>query len=73
MPPMNATQPSTTDPMLSLVLQGRAKAKFVQLYLDQATTPELGGAINEAVATLYAGTGTPQSVVDAIQAAAKAQ
>ena len=56
--------------MLSLVLEGRAKAEFVQLYLDQATTPELGGAINEAVATLYAGTGTPESVVQAIQAAA---
>ena len=28
-------------------------------------------AINEAVATLYAGTGTPESVVEAIQAAAK--
>jgi hypothetical protein len=56
--------------MLSLVLEGRAKAKFVQLYLDQATTPELGGAINEAVSTLYGADGTPQSVVDAIQAAA---
>lgn len=59
--------------MLSLVLEGRAKAKFVQLYLDQATTPELGGAINEAVATLYAGTGTPQSVAEAINAAASGQ
>lgn len=70
LPTTNGSEASTTDPMLSLVLEGRAKAKFVQLYLDQATTPELGGAINEAVATLYAGTGTPQSVVDAIQAAA---
>ena len=41
------------------MLEGRAKATFVQLYLDQATTPELGGAINDAVAALYAGTGTP--------------
>ena len=56
---------------MPLVLEGRAKAKFVQLYLDQATSPELGGAINEAVATLYAGTGTPETVVQAIQAAAK--
>jgi len=55
------------------VLDGRAKAKFVQLYLDQATTPELGGAINEAVATLYAGTGTPESVAQAINAAAAGQ
>jgi raffinose/stachyose/melibiose transport system substrate-binding protein len=73
LPTTNGSEPSTTDPMLSQVLEGRAKAKFVQLYLDQATTPELGGAINEAVATLYAGTGTPESVVEAIQAAAGGQ
>ncbi len=71
LPTTNGSEASTTDPMLSLVLEGRAKAKFVQLYLDQATTPELGGAINEAVATLYGGDGTPQSVVEAIQAAAQ--
>jgi len=70
LPTTNGSEASTTDPMLSLVLEGRAKAKFVQLYLDQATTPELGGAINEAVATLYAGTGTPESVAQAINAAA---
>jgi raffinose/stachyose/melibiose transport system substrate-binding protein len=73
LPTTNGSEASTTDPMLSLVLDGRAKANFVQLYLDQATTPELGGAINEAVATLYAGTGTPESVVEAIQAAAGGQ
>jgi raffinose/stachyose/melibiose transport system substrate-binding protein len=73
LPTTNGSEPSTTDPMLTLVLEGRSKAKFVQLYLDQATTPELGGAINEAVATLYAGTGTPESVVQAISAAAAGQ
>jgi raffinose/stachyose/melibiose transport system substrate-binding protein len=73
LPTTVGSEASTTDPMLSLVLEGRAKAKFVQLYLDQATTPELGGAINDAVATLYAGTGTPQSVVDAISKAAAGQ
>ncbi len=70
LPTTIGSEASTTDPMLSLVLEGRAKATFVQLYLDQATTPELGGAINEAVATLYAGTGTPASVAEAIDAAA---
>ena len=73
LPTTNGSEASTTDPMLTLVLEGRSKAKFVQLYLDQATTPELGGAINEAVATLYAGTGTPESVVKAISAAAAGQ
>ncbi len=70
LPTTIGSEASTTDPMLSLVLEGRAEATFVQLYLDQATTPELGAAINEAVATLYAGTGTPASVAEAIDAAA---
>ena len=70
LPTTVGSEKSTTDPMLTQVLDGRAKAKFVQLYLDQATTPKLGGAINEAVATLYGGSGTPQSVADAISQAA---
>jgi raffinose/stachyose/melibiose transport system substrate-binding protein len=73
LPTTVGSEASTTDPMLSQVLEGRAKAKFVQLYLDQATSPELGGAINEAVATLYGGDGTPQSVADAINQAAANQ
>jgi raffinose/stachyose/melibiose transport system substrate-binding protein len=73
LPTTNGSEASTTDPMLSQVLEGRAKAKFVQLYLDQATTPELGAAINDAVATLYAGTGTPESVRQAISDAAAGQ
>ena len=70
LPTTNGSEASVTDPTMASVLEGRAKAKFVQLDLDQATTPELGGAINEAVATLYAGTGTPESVAQAINAAA---
>jgi len=70
LPTTNGSEASVTDPTMASVLEGRAKAKFVQLYLDQATTPELGGAINEAVATLYAGTGTPETVAEAINAAA---
>jgi raffinose/stachyose/melibiose transport system substrate-binding protein len=70
LPTTNGSEASVTDPTMTSVLEGRSKAKFVQLYLDQATTPELGGAINEAVAGLYAGTGTPESVAEAINAAA---
>ncbi len=44
-----------TDPYLKTVLENRAKATFAQLYLDQATSPELGAAINDAIAGLYAG------------------
>ncbi|MBA2721019.1 MAG: extracellular solute-binding protein [Chloroflexi bacterium] len=73
LPTTVGSESSVTDPTMASVLEGRAKAKFVQLYLDQATTPELGGAINEAVAGLYAGTGTPESVTQAITAAAAGQ
>jgi raffinose/stachyose/melibiose transport system substrate-binding protein len=73
LPTTVGTESSVTDPQLKDVLAARAKATFVQLYLDQATTPALGGAINDAVATLYAGKGTPDSVAKAIDTAAKAQ
>ena len=41
-------------------------ATFVQLYLDQATTRRLGSAINDAVASSVAGSGTPEQVTQAI-------
>ena len=65
------SEASVTDPNLTSVLDARAKADYVQLYLDQATTPELGGVINDSVATLFAGTGTPEQVSQQITAAAK--
>jgi raffinose/stachyose/melibiose transport system substrate-binding protein len=65
------TESSVTDPQLKSVLDARAKAQYVQLYLDQATTTELGNVINDAVATLFAGTGTPEKVPQTIDAAAK--
>jgi raffinose/stachyose/melibiose transport system substrate-binding protein len=65
------SESSVTDPNLTSVLEARAKADFVQLYLDQATNPDLGAAINDAVATLFAGTGTPEQVTQAITDAAQ--
>jgi raffinose/stachyose/melibiose transport system substrate-binding protein len=62
---------SVTDPNLTSVLEARGKADYVQLYLDQATTPELGAVINDAVATLFAQTGTPEQVTQTITSAAQ--
>jgi raffinose/stachyose/melibiose transport system substrate-binding protein len=73
LPTTVGSEASVTDPTMKAVLDGRAKAKFVQLYLDQATTPALGGAINEAVAGLYAGTATPDAAAKAINDAAASQ
>jgi raffinose/stachyose/melibiose transport system substrate-binding protein len=67
------TEGTVTDANLKLVLEGRAKAKFVQLYLDQATSPAMGAAINDATAGLFAGTATPEQVCQAITDAASAE
>jgi raffinose/stachyose/melibiose transport system substrate-binding protein len=65
------SESSVTDPQLTSVLDARADAEYVQLYLDQATTPDIGAAINDAVATLFAGTGTPEEIPQAITAASQ--
>jgi raffinose/stachyose/melibiose transport system substrate-binding protein len=65
------SESSVTDPQLTSVLDARSKADYVQLYLDQATSTDLGNVINDAVATLFAGTGTPEQVPQTIDASAK--
>src|SRR5262249_36561408 len=66
LPTTVGTESSVTDPNLQAVLAARAKAPFIQNYLDQATSPDMGKAINDATATLFAGTGTPQDVCQAL-------
>ncbi len=63
---------SVTDPNMKSVLDARAEASFVQLYLDQAYAPAVGQAVNDAVAELFAGKASPQEVAQQIADAAKA-
>jgi raffinose/stachyose/melibiose transport system substrate-binding protein len=70
LPPTNGAETHVADPSLQEILARRAEATFAQLYLDQATTPELGNAINDAVAGLVAGALSPQDVAQAITDAA---
>ncbi len=72
LPPTNGAEKAVTDPFLTTVLEKRAESTFAQLYLDQATTPELGAAINDAIQGLFAGTLTPEQVSQAITDAAAA-
>jgi raffinose/stachyose/melibiose transport system substrate-binding protein len=55
---------------LQLVLAGASKATFMQLYLDQATSPAMGTAINEATIALFDGASTPAKVCQDITTAA---
>ena len=73
MSPVIGTESTITDPNLQAVLAGRGKATFMQLYLDQATSPAMGTAINEATIGLFDGASTPAKVCKAITDAAAAQ
>ena len=58
-----------TDANNKLVKSLVDKATYYQLYLDQFFPPAVGGAINDAVQTIVAGTATPAQAVAAIQRA----
>ena len=73
MSPVVGTESSVTDPNLQAVLAGRGQAKFMQLYLDQATSPAMGAAINDATIAIFFGASTPEKVCQAITDAAAAQ
>jgi raffinose/stachyose/melibiose transport system substrate-binding protein len=72
LPVKNGAEASVTDPNMKSVLDARADASFVQLYLDQAYAPAVGQAVNDAVAELFAGKASPQDVAGQIADAAKA-
>jgi raffinose/stachyose/melibiose transport system substrate-binding protein len=71
--PVLGTEATVTDANLKLVLAGRATATNMQLYLDQATSPAMGTAINEATIALFDGKSDPAKVCKAITDAAAAQ
>ncbi len=61
---------STLDPLLQIVSQNVAGAKYYQLYYDQYMPPAVGNAVNDATQGLFAGTASPEEVAKAIEAAA---
>jgi raffinose/stachyose/melibiose transport system substrate-binding protein len=67
------TEATITDPNLQAVLAGRGAAQFIQLYLDQATSPDLGKVFNEATMALFAGQSDPATVCQTISDAAATQ
>ena len=71
LPTTVGTESSVADPNLKQVLDARGKATFIQLYLDQATSPSVGAAINDATAGLFAGTSTPEQTCQALTDASK--
>jgi raffinose/stachyose/melibiose transport system substrate-binding protein len=71
--PVIGTESAVTDSNLKLVQAGLSQAKYMQLYLDQATSPAMGSAINDATVALFLGASTPAKVCQAITTAAAAK
>ncbi|MFS0703812.1 ABC transporter substrate-binding protein [Cellulomonas sp. 179-A 9B4 NHS] len=58
------------DPALAGLLAVRNEAPYIQLYLDTELGENIGGAMNDAIATVFAEQGSAQDVVDAMTSAA---
>jgi raffinose/stachyose/melibiose transport system substrate-binding protein len=59
------------EPVLKSILEATNGASYVQLWLDTAYGSTVGTAMNDGIIAIFAGTGTPQKVVDDMKAAAK--
>ncbi|WP_181777322.1 ABC transporter substrate-binding protein [Amycolatopsis pittospori] len=55
---------------LKTVFDYGQKAPYLQMYFDKAFPTAVGAALNDAVANFFAGQGTPEGIVDAVNKAA---
>jgi raffinose/stachyose/melibiose transport system substrate-binding protein len=62
---------SLSDPALAELVNIRDKAPYVQLYLDTLFGENVGGAMNDAVALMFADKASPEDIVKTTQAAAQ--
>jgi hypothetical protein len=59
-----------TDANLVELAQVAGNAGYVQLWLDTTYGMNVGGAMNDAIVAVFAGTGTAQDIVDDMMEAA---
>jgi raffinose/stachyose/melibiose transport system substrate-binding protein len=70
-PVVKGAEDALTDPLLKIVQQGAAAAKYFQLYYDQAMPPAVGSVVNDSVQGLFAGTLTPEQAAQAVEDSAQ--
>ena len=57
--------------MLGSILTATTSASYVQLWLDTTYGSTVGTAMNDGIVAIFAGSGTPQEVVEKMKAAAQ--
>ncbi|MEO5920371.1 MAG: extracellular solute-binding protein [Pseudolysinimonas sp.] len=69
-PVTKGSEAGISDPNLLQVLDGLHQASYVQLWLDTAYGPTVGGAMNDGIVALFGGAGPPEDIVKSMQDAA---
>jgi len=70
LPVAPAAASAVTNPALVELAEVAGNAGYVQLWLDTAFGPNVGGAMNDGIVAMFAGQGSSQDIVDAMTAAA---
>ena len=73
LPTNPAANGAVADPALADLITVRDEAPYVQLYFDTAFGENVGGAMNDAIALMFADEATPEDIVEATQAAADSE
>ncbi|MFC3502102.1 ABC transporter substrate-binding protein [Micromonospora krabiensis] len=71
LPVTKGAEAGVVDPSLKSILEATSGATYTQLWLDTAFGSTVGTAMNNGVVAIFAGTGTPEKVVEEMKAAAK--
>ncbi|GIJ76916.1 raffinose/stachyose/melibiose transport system substrate-binding protein [Micromonospora phaseoli] len=71
LPVAKGAEEGVKDPALKSILEATTSATYVQLWLDTAFGSTVGNAMNDAIVAIFAGSGTPEQVVEAMKAAAR--
>jgi raffinose/stachyose/melibiose transport system substrate-binding protein len=69
-PVVKGAEAGLSDASLRMVQEGAAAAEYFQLYYDQYLPAAVGGAVNDSVQGIFAGTLTPEQAAQAIEASA---
>jgi len=68
-PTVKGAEAGLADPVLQTIAKATQSAGGTQLWLDTTFGAKAGTAMNDAIVAIFAGQGTPQGVVDALQKA----
>jgi raffinose/stachyose/melibiose transport system substrate-binding protein len=68
-PTVKGAEAGLSDPVLQTIAKATQSAGGIQLWLDTSFGSSAGTAMNDAIVAIFAGTGTPQGVVDALKKA----